>query len=535
MVGSIPVNDFGSLDAGLLAIEQSKQEYLLFNPGDVSGVVLPLCPTFVKSEVPQDAFIANELQVAPIGVGSIINSDPIVSGTSGTVLSLTDSISVDKLVSVYNFMNADIVAPDSDKYLSINCNGTSSDDKPVQLVASSIGSMFPSGISIPYFRGICNFFSGVAGDGNPKSPFYSSNEEYLRSAYTPYGYGRIQSGFNEVDSLLYSNKGASFDFWVHVPDLGNENDPGWNSNSDASSLHRVILGCENRGGSLSSSNDQWNMGLSQGGESIRGALLGFSRDRRITRALDPSNDPADNSINDGLVFHLSPTQSVNTSGVTFITTSGISGECVDSIENVEGYLGLAVDTSATTESGYSFNDCSTAFIHASVSIDYPTDTISVYLNGELLTTSSVVSTFGTKGPPNIPSMSDLSSFSYDIQYENDLPLNAPLFPPNSLGYRDFWHWEGPQTSLAGPLTEVTPWIIGGGYTDGMHAKDLDGYTSGDTTGMNFMGGKWGGRKSGLHGFLGSLKLYTKAITPEEVLQNYNAQKGFFTNIETYSY
>ena len=50
-----------------------------------------------------------------------------------------------------------------------------------------------------------------------------------------------------------------------------------------------------------------------------------------------------------------------------------------------------------------------------------------------------------------------------------------------------------------------------------------------------MGGKWGGKKSGLFGYIGSLKLYNKALTSAEASQNYNAQKGFFTNIRTYTY
>ena len=69
----------------------------------------------------------------------------------------------------------------------------------------------------------------------------------------------------------------------------------------------------------------------------------------------------------------------------------------------------------------------------------------------------------------------------------------------------------------------------------MHTRDLLTYSPGSNEGMNFMGGKWGGKKSGLYGFLGSLKLYNRAITAAEALKNYKAQKGFFTNIRTYDY
>ena len=66
----------------------------------------------------------------------------------------------------------------------------------------------------------------------------------------------------------------------------------------------------------------------------------------------------------------------------------------------------------------------------------------------------------------------------------------------------------------------------------MHIKDLKGYIPNLDTGMNFMGGQWGGKKSGLYGFLGSLKLYNRAITLEEVTANYTGQRGFFENIKT---
>ena len=537
VLGKIPINNFEALDGGLLAIEKAKQEHLIFQPGDVSGIVLPLCPSFIKSNIPQDTFTVEDLMVPTVGVGQIITSDFPVSGTSGTVLSLTDTITTDKIVAVYNFLDSDIVKPDSDKYLSINCTTSSAHVKPAQIVASSIDSMYPSGVGVPYFRGVCNFFSGVEGDGNPKSltPQWNENEEYLRSASRPYGYGRIKTGSNDIDSLLYSSSGATFDFWTHVPDLGNANDGGWNADSSLSSLHRVVLGCENRGGTFTSDNPSWAVGPLNDGV-VKGLLIGFTRDRRVTQGAAPSNNPADNDLENGLMFHMSPTQSINTSGVTLLSASASIAYCPQDQIPPSGYYGIAVDTSTPTAGGHTFNDCSTGFVHTSVTVDYGQDLVSIYLNGELLTSQTVNATFGAgeQTPPRIPSMVDTSSFSYDAQYKNQLPPNAPLFPPDSLGYRDFWYWNGPHPESAGTNVALTPWIVGGGYTDGMHTKEIGG-TKGDTTGMNFMGGQWGGRKSGLFGFIGSLKLYTKALTAAEAKRNYDAQKGFFTNIRTYNY
>lgn len=542
VVGGIPINNFERLDKSLLAIEMSKQEHLIFNPGEVSGVVLPLCPSFIKSSVPQDSLTADTLMVPPVGVGQIITVDPSVEGTSGTILSLTDQIVTDRIVAVYNFLDADIVKPDSSKYLTINCATSSADVGVAQIVASSIPSMFPSGIGVPYFRGVCNFFSGVSGDGNPKYNSYAvgadtENIEYLHSAYRPYGYGRIETGYDPIDSLLYSNRGATFDFWTHVPDLGAAVGPGWNADSSLSALHRVVLGCENRGGELTTTNPYLNVGPAN--DSIKGLLVGFSRDRRITQGQHPSNNPADNDITKGLVFHMSPTQSVNSSSVSFISASANGRYCVGGEIAPSGYYGIAVDTSTPTANGHKFNDCSSMFVHTTISVDYGRDLVSIYLNGDLLASSTVEGTFGTDGPvpPGIPSRTDLGSFSYDIQYDNSLPPNAPLFPPNSVGYSDFWWWKGPQCETAAPSLAspaFTPWIIGGGYTDGMHVTNFTDYPhyAGTTKGMNFMGGDWGGTKSGLFGFIGSLKLYNRALNIGEASQNYNAQKGFFTNIRT---
>ena len=523
--GNIPINNFEGLDGDKLAIERGKQEALLFHPGDVSGIVLPLCPTFIKSDIPQNAFTVNELVVPEVGVGGIISSDPHVSGTSGTTLSLNNQIATSGLVSIYNFLDADLVAPNSSEYFVINCNTSAVSDKPAQLVGSSIPSMFPSGIGIPYFRGVCNFFSGVSGDGNPKVLNHAANLEYLHSPYRPYGYGRIQSGWDDIESLLYSRSGATFEFWTHVPDLHDSAGAGWNADSALSSLHRVVVGCENRGGTFSSVDPYWVAGPQQGTKTVKGLLMGFSRDCRMTSGTAPSNNPADNDLTKGLVFHMSPTQSINTSGVTFLAASANPILCPQDIVPPSGYYGIQVDTSTTALNGSSFDDCSANFMLATVTVDYVSKLTHIYLNGSLLASSTITETFGDTGPPQIPGMITPDSFSYNSVFSG-LPMNGPLFPPNSVGQTDFWYWDGPQLQGGNSRMALTPWIIGGGYTDGMFYQSGDG----SIEGMNFMGGKWGGKKSGLYGYLGSLKLYNRALSSGEILTNYKAQQGFFENI-----
>jgi len=522
--GKIPINNFGDLDNSKIVIQRGLQEQLIFSTNEVSGIVLPLCPTFIKSEVAQDSFMIEELMVSPVGVGSIITSASGVSVTSGTVLSLVDRVSTKGLVSIYNFLDADIVTPDSEKYLSINCATSSSSDKAAQLVASSVDSMFPSGVGIPYFRGVCNLFSGL--DGNLKSSSWPTHPGFLFTPYRPYGYGIIEGGYQDVDSLFYKNSGCTFETWCCVPDLDDEDSLGWNKDSQVSALHRVILGCENRGGSYSSTNEEWTVGP-QYTNSIRGLLIGFSRDRRLTKGFAPSNHPSDNTLASNLVFYMAPTQSINTSGVTFMSVSGNTLDCESGDAAGSGHYGLIMDCSAPggTKLG-KIGDVSSGFMLLTITVDYASNSVNLYLNGDLMKTQSILQTFGNVGPPNIPSQVDSSSFFYDNTYQYKLPAVPPKFPPGGIAQTDFWYWGGPI-----PLGGLTPFTIGGGYTDGMTTVDLINEIPSTNEGMNFMGGKWGGKKSGLYGFLGSMKLYNRAIKASEANQNYEAQRGFFENIQ----
>lgn len=526
VAGAIPINDLEGLDEAKLAIQKALQDRIMFSPGEVSGAVLPLCPTFIKSAIPQDRFTVEELMVPTVGVGGIITSDQQVSGTKGTYLSLNDQITTKSLVAIYNFLDADIVAPDSNEYYTVNCATNSTSAAPAQIVASSIASMFPSGVGVPYFRGMCNTFSGV--DGNTKASRYSTNNEYLYNAYRPLGYAALKQGEPDIDNFLYASGGATFQTWMYVPDLEEEAGLGWASDKSVSALHRVVLGCENRGGSYSTEDPTLAAGPAYG-DTVKGLLMGFTRDRRLTQGADPSNDPTENTLAQGLQFYMAPTQSINTSSVTFLSASSNSAYCPQDEVPPSGYHGLYIDTS-TTVGGIKFNDVSSNFMQVTVTINYTDKEVSFWLNDQLMTTNTVSQVFGSEGPPNIPSMVDPSSFSYSSIYAEDLPLNPPLYPPDSLGQASFWHWGGPVPKGAGGVL-MTPWIIGGGYTDGMSAKALSTHVARSNEGANFMGGQWGGKKSGLYGHLGSVKLYNRPLTSIEIRKNYLGQRGFFENIK----
>jgi len=171
-------------------------------------------------------------------------------------------------------------------------------------------------------------------------------------------------------------------------------------------------------------------------------------------------------------------------------------------------------------------DCSSTFKHLSITCDPSGEgRVAIYSDGVEVLSQNYINTFGFTGSPNIPSPVDSSSFSYKNIYKEALPKNIISYIPSSLFQGDFWNWDAPGA------VGFTPWIIGGGYTDGMTNKEF-GYSSDSDSGMNFMGSKNGGLRSGFNGMVGSFKLYTRALDSSEVLKNFNAQKGFFKNIET---
>ena len=46
-----------------------------------------------------------------------------------------------------------------------------------------------------------------------------------------------------------------------------------------------------------------------------------------------------------------------------------------------------------------------------------------------------------------------------------------------------------------------------------------------------MGGEFGGKVSGLRGYLGCTRFYSKPLRPDQVLNNYKATKNFFKNVD----
>ena len=473
--GNVPINDFSFLEDYNLVVDLEKQKALVFEQAEVNGVVLPYKPKFVKSPSKPPSLTYQHLNVPTVGKGSILYAP---TDTSANVLSLTDQIVYKDLFAIYNFLEANVVTPSSINFNTTNC---ATDDmyNNGKLVAPSRESVFFSGLGIPYLRGVTrpkgNDATGASGLGS-----------FFRLPDTP-----------EFRDLTYRKEGFTVDMWIYVSGL--DDDAGWQrgqTSTNPATQHKIILGCENTGsqGNAVPLNHLGELrGLDylenvRGGSYTRGMLMGFSRDKRMTdvsSAFEPDQANLDNAAT---VFYIAPTQARDGSSLGFINN--------DDCQDYATYHKMALHLS-----GYaSLKDVSSQFIHLSVAADPSRNSIDVYVDGDLLATSSLSNVFGIENftTINLPSFKQSNSFEYTLSST-----------------------DGPTTLHEGPKLNryYTPWIVGGGYTDGMANYG------------NFMGGDThGGYESGLYGHIGSLKFYSRALNKKEVQQNFLAQQGFFKNI-----
>lgn len=476
--GKIPINDFSYLEKYNLVVDLQKQKALTFEAADVVGVILPLKPKFVVAPPTPPSITHEHLYVPPVGKGSILYTP---SGSpSGTVLSLTDSIVTSNLFAIYNFLETTVALPSSIDYFTTNCASTSQYNS-AQLVAPQSQHVFFSGLSIPYLEGIVknksNDVSAASGLGS-----------FVRLPDT-----------SEFRDLTYNANGFSMELWTYVPNIMDA-EVSWLS-ATTSSLTKVLVGNENVGNRIGASaldhvgdpRDLDFLENKRGDDFVRGMIMGFTRDRRITQASSAySYANYDNDPVSSLSFFIAPTQSRDLSSCSWINN--------DDCQANETFYKMKVDLSATD-----FGNVSSQFVLIDVTVEPSANEVKFYAEGALVATSGIDAVFGVTAftTPNLPSFRKENSFEYSSTTV-----------------------DGPTTLHGGPKLNpfYTPWIVGGGYTDGMYKYG------------NFMGGKDGnnsrsGFVSGLRGHIGSLKFYSKALNPTEVKVNYDAQKGYFKNIK----
>ena len=478
--GEVPINDFSYLQKYNLAVDVEKQRALTFRQADVVGIVLPVETKFVRPAQDKAASLSfSQLKVPTVGKGSILYAPS--GNNDATILSLTDSVVYEDLFAIYNFLDTDLELPSSINFNTTNC-ATEDMYNNAQLVGASKQALFMSGLAIPYLQGITkNKSSDPAGA--------SAMGSFLKLPDTA-----------EFRDLTYSSTGFTMECWVHVPNI-TDGALGWASGVNvntpaASGLTKVLLGCENVGHNPNASSidheglyrDLDLLKNERGGEFVRGMLCGFTRDRRITQ--DSAGFSNDNELNNpvsSLSFFVAPTQARDFSSASFVNRD----DCPETTE----YYKMKVDLADTA-----FGNVSSQFVLVDLTCDPSKNEVKMYADGDLIATSSMSLVFGTQEriPPSLPSFKKNNSFEYSSTTV-----------------------DGPTTIRQGPLLNpfYTPWIVGGGYTDGMYRHG------------NFMGGDRGGVISGLNGHVGSLKFYSRALNSSEVKKNYNAQQGFFKNIK----
>ena len=226
-----------------------------------------------------------------------------------------------------------------------------------------------------------------------------------------------------------------------------------------------------------------------------------------TFGLSYFNTGDDKTLNIGTpstVFFIAPTRSYNTSSVGF--TRGVG--CARLSEQI---LKFTVPDRLVVNN-VKLMDCTSKFVNITIVFDVSKDLIKFYLNGSFLKSGSLSQTFGNTKfiPPQVPSFK--------------VPSNQST---SSFEYASGTVTQGSNVTLFdnGPKNDkyFTPWIVGGGWTDG---RDISLATSSGgflDTGAGIM--------SSYNGYVGSLKMYGKALNKNEVVTNYNHQRKFFENMD----
>lgn len=468
--GEVPINDFSYLKDLNLAVAFEKQKKLVLQQAEVSGVVLPIKPKFVTAQESQSTVQMNHLVVPAIGAGAIIY-DSDLNGPDATVLSLTDLIVKDELFAIYNFLDGEIAPIGSNKFNVLNC-ASSNNYNNAQLFGPNPSSVFGRGLAIPKFTGIATYSTTTSINGVGSFALMPDTREFQDWTYNP--------------------KGFTFETWAYVPGITRsfttvEPATGYG----VSSFYRLMLACENTGGLPNNANPN-EVGYSNDSTVTKGMVVGFTRDRQVTQNLIPSATTAANAAEQGMFF-IAPTRSVNASDVSFLNRAAVFG-CASGYE----VLKCAVPISTRLSSGKYVSSVGSEFMHFSIAVDPPKNEVRIVVDGELIATSSIPDVFG--GPahaaPGIPTFKQSNSFEYSF--------SATQSP---------YHINGPKLN-----DFFTPWVLGGGYTDGN--KPTGGFMNQDS-----------GLRSGLNGHLGSVKFYAAALTTQQTLSNFKAQKGFFKNID----
>jgi len=568
----IPINDFSYLKQSDIPL--TTQRNLTLFSEDLDTIIAPFQARYVVGPNDMPATSVNSLAVDPIGLGDWTHrqTSGSLSATTPLYKSLTDDIITDGLLVCYNFLDPDAVTQPSGTLYALNNAAEGSTRLDGKLVGWDKSLVFPSGVGQAYFAGT------IFDERESQNALWSNvSGSYVRLPNSTKDYSTLQpnipyKGSRLLDNLFYSNEGVTIDFWAYVPRVF--------SDMDDNHRYRLAFANENSGpvasnyiaASTQSQTSQGN-GLTVGGTNFDrtiGMIMGW----RDKGSPDNTSVGGTDYYSSGIEFCISPTVGQNQSYPTDPTTSWGHSVCIAERWNASSIVpdnkttaltevGMYVPSSLLTASGYGIQDVSSGYHHISVSFDYNKDVVNFHFDGELLTTSSLGMVLG--GSPDDTSLP--TSVKMNLENKTDtIVFNDPT-TESFLGNTIYDERCTPER-VAFPV--FTPWIIGGGYTDNIPKipgtnyrpqgflgsntnNTYQGTQKGDTvdtvslgTGGDFivgqheppLSGSKGGTsalrrripRSGLDGYIGSFKIYSRPLTTNDAKRNYDSQKGFFQNI-----
>lgn len=439
-ITNIPINNLSFLRGTGIDPTLQEQMDVFLALGDVKDSVLPIKPLFLVSHPSKSGSVFSNITLSRTGIGDFVHTeDKGVTSITPFVKSLTDDISLDKLVVGYTFLNPNVVTPSSTEFLTKNLKGGSNS---CQLVASSTLWAYPSGLSIPKLMG-CDYDQGGS---------------YIKLPE-----------ITELTDLFYEKDGFTISFWTYLPPLA-----GVGTTFAADHKHRLVLANENsgNGGQTYYSNKvtarHKNLDLK-----TRGLVLGFEVNALLKTQ-----------------FFLRPTVSQN-------ENKGLWGHSVAFLESSGGdRLGFSCSTN-------SVSSVSAGFYQFTLTGNNKTDSLALYVDGSLVATSSISTVFGTN-PPSIPTYINTT----------DVNLSSFEWSPNT----------GPKLQ-----SKFTPFVLGGGYTDGTTSGFMGTNTNHDYYPLTQIAGTRP-LKSGLEGFLGLFLIYSRPLNTTEVTKLYSRTQDFYKNI-----
>ena len=537
----VPVNDFSFLRGSGLVPNLDYQTDNLVHAADVEGIIKPLPPKIITSLEGGTVYVDQFSVVDEPGTEFVKSSDSNASSTTASIKNLDDTVITDGLVACLNFLKADVEDASSTSY-KLDNRSTSYSFLDAKLVAASATDIFPSGVSI----------AKLGGTLVKASDLYSPEPWY--DALTNGGYARLKNNVTDgeldprtqaIDNLTYNPDGFTVDFFTYVPNVL--------SDMTTSHRYRLFMGCENTGAGRAKDSDapitacpnkfdgNGNVTTERDFSKVHGLIFGYR----------------DKSDDDTLQLCVLPTVSQNKEDGTFgdsVALAEIPSNPYDP-KSSHTELGFIIGMDATTSKGKTIGDVSSGFHHIALSVDYKKDKITAYINGEQLATSAVSTCFKLNPgqPLNVPSPASVDS----ERYSRSMGVNNNLRNTESLHEGAY---EAPAFSL------LTPWVIGGGFTDIVpRSRKMESDAGFNTTPLGFLGsntndtyytttvdGTTGGfqgqhspglggsqysgvnrviPRSGLDGFIGNFKLYSRPLTTTEITQNYEAHQSFFENIQ----